>query len=157
MKYVVFLRGINVGGRIVKMAELKTCLEKAGLKNVKTILQTGNVIFECDKTDISKLKQMIEAALTKSFNYPAKVQVFPAESLHKIIKGYPFGIAGVIFIILIALLVAVIKIRNKVNRITAAIEDKINTVTTIAEKTGEVAAIATGAVARKAKRALGKK
>jgi Na+-transporting methylmalonyl-CoA/oxaloacetate decarboxylase gamma subunit len=64
---------------------------------------------------------------------------------------------GVIFIILIALLVAVIKIRNKVNRITAAIEDKINTVTTIAEKTGEVAAIATGAVARKAKRALGKK
>jgi uncharacterized protein (DUF1697 family) len=95
MKYVVFLRGINVGGRIVKMAELKTCLEKAGLKNVKTILQTGNVIFECDKTDISKLKQMIEAALTKSFNYPAKVQVFPAESLHKIIKGYPFGIAGV--------------------------------------------------------------
>lgn len=64
---------------------------------------------------------------------------------------------GVIFIILIALVTAVFVIRNKVNKIQRAIEDKINTVTTIAEKTGEVAALATGGVVRRAKRALGKK
>jgi Na+-transporting methylmalonyl-CoA/oxaloacetate decarboxylase gamma subunit len=64
---------------------------------------------------------------------------------------------GVIFIILIALVTAVFVIRNKVNKIQRAIEDKINTVTTIAEKGGEIAALAAGGVARKAKRALGKK
>lgn len=64
---------------------------------------------------------------------------------------------GVIFIILIALVTAIFVIRNKVNKIQRAIEDKINTVTTIAEKTGEVAALAAGGMARKARRALGKK
>jgi Na+-transporting methylmalonyl-CoA/oxaloacetate decarboxylase gamma subunit len=64
---------------------------------------------------------------------------------------------GVIFIMLIALIAAVFVIRNKVNKIQRAIEDKINTVTTIAEKSGEIAALATGGVVRRAKRALGKK
>lgn len=93
-KYVVFLRGVNVGGRIIKMADLKTCLETTGLKNVKTILQSGNVIFESDKTDTSKLKQQIEQALTKTFNYPAKVQVLSMVNMQRIIDNYPFGAAG---------------------------------------------------------------
>jgi hypothetical protein len=63
----------------------------------------------------------------------------------------------VIFIMLIALIAAVFVIRNKVNKIQRAIEDKINTVTTIAEKSGEIAALATGGAVRRAKRALGKK
>lgn len=64
---------------------------------------------------------------------------------------------GVMFILIIALVTAVFVIRSKVNKIQRTIEDKINTVTTIAEKTGEVAALATGGVVRRAKRALGKK
>jgi Na+-transporting methylmalonyl-CoA/oxaloacetate decarboxylase gamma subunit len=63
---------------------------------------------------------------------------------------------GVIFLILIVLLVAVIKIRNKVNNIQRAIEEKINTVTSIAEKGGEIAALATGGLVRKAKKAVSK-
>jgi uncharacterized protein (DUF1697 family) len=90
-KYAAFLRGVNVGGRIVKMAELKTCLEKVGLKNVKTILQSGNVVFDSDETDIPKLKQQIEEVLTKTFNYPAKVQVVSIEKLRKIIQANPFA------------------------------------------------------------------
>jgi cell division protein FtsL len=64
---------------------------------------------------------------------------------------------GVMFILIISLVISVFVIRSKVNKIQRTIEDKVHTVTTIAEKTGEVAAIATGVVARKAKRALGKK
>jgi uncharacterized protein (DUF1697 family) len=56
-KYVAFLRGINVGGRIIKMADLRICLEKAGFGDVKTILQTGNVIFESDISDTAELKR----------------------------------------------------------------------------------------------------
>lgn len=95
-KYVAFLRGVNVGGRIIKMADAKACLEKAGLQNVRTILQSGNVIFESDKSDIPEIKQLIERALTGSFNYQAKVQVLSIDNLQRIINDYPFGQAGVV-------------------------------------------------------------
>ncbi len=89
IKYVTFLRGINVGGRVIKMADLKNCFEKAGLKEVMTVLQSGNVLFESELAE-PELKQKIEAALIKSFNYPAKVQVISAKKLEKIIQKYPF-------------------------------------------------------------------
>jgi cell division protein FtsL len=63
---------------------------------------------------------------------------------------------GVMFILIIALLAAVFVIRNKVNKIQRTIEDKINTVTNIAEKGGEIAALAAGGAVRQAKKALGK-
>jgi len=92
-KYAAFLRGINVGGRIIKMAELKTCLEKAGLEQVKTLLQSGNVTFESDK-NASQLKSLIEETLTQTFNYPAKVWVIPLENIRKIVVANPFADAS---------------------------------------------------------------
>ena len=72
---------------------------------------------------------------------------------------YIIGIVfmGVMFLLIIALVAAVFVIRSKVNKIQYAIESKINTVTTIAEKGGEIAALATGGLVRKAKKAVGKK
>lgn len=64
---------------------------------------------------------------------------------------------GVIFILILALVGAVFVIRNKINRIHDNIENKINTVTSIAEKGGELAALATGGVIRKAKKAIKKR
>jgi uncharacterized protein (DUF1697 family) len=93
-KYVAFLRGVNVGGRIVKMAELKTSFEKAGFKNVSTLLQSGNVVFESDKKEPA-LKTQIEELLTKTFNYPAKVQVVSLDNLKKIVAANPFADAPV--------------------------------------------------------------
>lgn len=92
-RYVAFLRGVNVGGRIVKMADLKTCLEKAGFADVKTFLQSGNVSFESDKTS-TDLKKQMEELLSKTFGYPAKLQVISITNLRKIIDDYPFGKAG---------------------------------------------------------------
>jgi uncharacterized protein (DUF1697 family) len=89
-KYVAFLRGVNVGGRVIKMAELKTCFEKAGFKDVKTVLQSGNVIFESAKKQPA-LKSEIEKLLTKTFNYPAKAQVYSLDRLARIVKDYPFA------------------------------------------------------------------
>jgi len=93
MEYVAFLRGVNVGGRIIRMAELKTCLEKAGFSEVKTYLQSGNVTFESDNNEV-ELKKQIEALLTKSFKYPAKVQVITMGKLTKIIDSNPFSSAS---------------------------------------------------------------
>jgi uncharacterized protein (DUF1697 family) len=88
-KNIAFLRGVNVGGRIIKMADLKDCFDSAGFREVKTVLQTGNVVFESDKR-VPELKAEIEAILQKTFNYPAKVQVLSLDRLAEIIADYPF-------------------------------------------------------------------
>jgi uncharacterized protein (DUF1697 family) len=91
-QWVALLRGINVGGRTIKMAELRETLEELGLEDVATVLQSGNVTFESAGT-AAKLKAQIEAALRKRFGYDAKVQVIERERLRRIIDGYPFGTA----------------------------------------------------------------
>ena len=45
-KFAAFLRGVNVGGVNLKMAEVAAALEQAGFTNVKTILASGNVLLE---------------------------------------------------------------------------------------------------------------
>src|SRR6478609_734639 len=89
-KYAALLRGVNVGGRIIKMAELKTCLEKAGLAEVETLLQSGNVTFKSDKNE-AQLKLQIEKTLTDIFNYPAKVWVLSLDKLKKIVEANPYA------------------------------------------------------------------
>lgn len=89
MKYVAFLRGINVGGRTIGMADLKLCFENLGFQDVATVLQTGNVVFESYESSFT-LKETIEAGLSKTFDYSAHVQVIPVESLRSIIDSYPF-------------------------------------------------------------------
>jgi uncharacterized protein (DUF1697 family) len=67
-QYVAFLRAVNVGGRIVKMAELKKVFETAGLSNVSTFIASGNVIFTSPKPTAT-LHTLIETALEKSLGY----------------------------------------------------------------------------------------
>lgn len=90
MKYIALLRGINVGGRIIKMADLKACFEKLGFDNISTVLQTGNVIFECNETNTMSLKAMIEKGLTETFDYPAVVFVYSVEYVKRAAEAYPF-------------------------------------------------------------------
>src|SRR5581483_10040431 len=52
MRYVALLRGINVGGKtLIKMGELKTCIEALGLDSVSTYIASGNVLFESEEAD----------------------------------------------------------------------------------------------------------
>jgi uncharacterized protein (DUF1697 family) len=71
------------------MAELKSCFEKMGFKNVATLLQSGNVVFESDLKE-EELKKKIEDTLGKTFNYPAKVWVKSIENIQKIVEDNPF-------------------------------------------------------------------
>lgn len=89
MQSVAFLRGINVGGRVIQMAELRSCFTDMGLDNVVTVLQTGNVIFDSDEA-LSALKRLIEAGLHTRFNYPAHVQVYTVAHLREIVEATPF-------------------------------------------------------------------
>lgn len=87
-KYVALLRKVNVGGNnLIKMDALRRAFEAAGLKNVRTFQQTGNVVFETSvKNPVSK----IEKALSISFNADLKAIVFSLDELANVAKRNPF-------------------------------------------------------------------
>lgn len=96
MKYVALLRGVNVGGRVIKSAELKNCFEDAGYKYVQTVLATGNVIFTSGK-DASVLAPMIEKMLEATFKFSIKALVISAQELAEIVRDFPFNDASTDF------------------------------------------------------------
>ena len=87
-KYIAFLRGINVGNIRIKMPDLKAAFETLGFRNVKTYLQTGNVVFESDKT-LSEIKPVLEKKLSETFDYKAYVLLYEFDVLPEIIAHYP--------------------------------------------------------------------
>jgi len=89
-KYVAFLRGINVGGHTVKMAELKKAFEALGFRNVRTILASGNVVFEVAGGDRAALARKIEAALGKRWGFDIPAAVRSAEDLQALVAADPF-------------------------------------------------------------------
>ena len=68
-QFVAFLRAINVGGRIVKMTELKAIFESAGLDDVSTFIASGNVIFTSTRA-AGPLARQIESGLQRALGYP---------------------------------------------------------------------------------------
>jgi uncharacterized protein (DUF1697 family) len=87
-KYVAFLRGINVGGHHkVPMAELRAELEKLNFKNIVTLLNSGNIIFESN--DIN-LENKISEQLEKSFGFPIPTIVRKSEMISELLNNNPF-------------------------------------------------------------------
>jgi uncharacterized protein (DUF1697 family) len=90
MKYVALLRGINVGGNaIIKMADLKSAFERCGFSNVKTFIQSGNVIFESDDEDQNKITKQLEKCLEQNFRVSAPAIIKTRTQLQKIVAEAP--------------------------------------------------------------------
>jgi uncharacterized protein (DUF1697 family) len=90
-KYISFLRGINVGGhKIIKMENLKNFFEAYGLKDVKTYIQSGNVIFQSPEKDIDKLNSGIEKHLFQTLGFAVEVFTRSEEQLKKVHSANPF-------------------------------------------------------------------
>jgi uncharacterized protein (DUF1697 family) len=90
-QYVAFLRGINVGGRkLIKMEVLRAVFESMGFKNVRTFIQSGNVIFESAKTNVALLTKGIEKGLAEAFGYEVKVTLRTLTELEEILRLDPF-------------------------------------------------------------------
>jgi uncharacterized protein (DUF1697 family) len=88
-KYAAFLRGINLGKRQIKMADLKSTLERMGLENVKTILASGNVIFTSSGNS-DKLKREIEAEIKRKFRFDVHVLLRTGKEMAALVKKDPF-------------------------------------------------------------------
>lgn len=90
--FVALLRGINVGGnKKVPMADLKKTFEKMGFKNIRTILNTGNVLFDATSGNIEELASGIAAGLEKAFGLSVPVIVRSFDDIGKVIKAEPFS------------------------------------------------------------------
>jgi uncharacterized protein (DUF1697 family) len=90
--YVAFLRAINVGGHNkIKMEDLRNIFEQIkGLKNIRTYIQSGNVLFESAETDVEKLTGNIEKSLNKSLGYPVDTVIRNSSEMKKIVDENPF-------------------------------------------------------------------
>lgn len=89
-RYVALLRGINVGGKNkIPMAELKKGFEKLDFEEVKTYLNSGNVIFSSGKEEIEKLTKQIETMIKEQFGFEIPIFVISKERLKDILCNAP--------------------------------------------------------------------
>jgi uncharacterized protein (DUF1697 family) len=84
-----FLRGINLGKRQMKMAELRACLEAAGFTDVKTVLASGNVRLSGEGTEAG-IKLRIEKAIKDQFGFDVGVVLRSETEMAAMLAGHPF-------------------------------------------------------------------
>lgn len=90
--YIALLRGINVSGqKKVPMAALTLAMQELGLQNVKTYIQSGNVMFQTVKTNQNQLEGLIKDKLFSYFGFEVSVLVKTCKQLEAIISKGPFS------------------------------------------------------------------
>jgi uncharacterized protein (DUF1697 family) len=88
--YVALLRGVNVGGKnVIKMAALAGCLKAARLENVRTCIQSGNVIFEASTGSARTLATRIEHAVSDRFGIESRAVVLSRNQLKAVLTKAP--------------------------------------------------------------------
>lgn len=89
--YIALLRGINVGGHNkIIMAELRSSMEQLGLQNVKTYIQSGNILFESNEHE-DILQKKIHDKIIEDFAISSVVVIRTAEELQQIVRQSPFS------------------------------------------------------------------
>ena len=89
-RYVAFLRAINVGGKNkISMSDLKVCFEELGAVDVKTCLNSGNVIFSHQEMNEVNFHDQLETTINKRFHLNIPVFILSQEELEDILSNAP--------------------------------------------------------------------
>jgi uncharacterized protein (DUF1697 family) len=89
--YIAILRGINVSGHnIIKMDALKALFEKLGFQQVKTYVQSGNIVFKGNEENADALANKISSRIKKEIGYDVPVIVLTSDTLRQITAENPF-------------------------------------------------------------------
>lgn len=89
--YIALLRGINVGGhKKIPMAELRELLSKSGFENVKTYIQSGNIILQTRLSNREKVEKQIQKSIKDQFGFEVPVIVKTRNQLLKNFEDSPF-------------------------------------------------------------------
>jgi uncharacterized protein (DUF1697 family) len=89
-RYAALLRGVNVGGVNIKMADVAKAFTDAGFTDVKTILASGNVLLT-SRSGVAKVRGTAEAALRDAFGYDAWVLAYALDTVQAISTAFPFA------------------------------------------------------------------
>jgi uncharacterized protein (DUF1697 family) len=85
--WIALLRGINVGkAKRVAMAELRALFEELGYKDVKTLLNSGNVVFSGGAASPASIEVKVEAAFTARFGFSSRITVLTAAELEHAVR-----------------------------------------------------------------------
>ncbi len=88
---VSLLRAVNVGGHaVIKMADLQVLYESLKFRDVRTYVQSGNVVFRTDSGDLKALSKKIQMAIEKRFKVTPAVLLRTADELRRIVAANPF-------------------------------------------------------------------
>ena len=90
-RYVALLRGINVGGHVVKMEQLRALFSSLGFQDVDTFIASGNVLFSAPGTDVEAMERRSEAALRQALGYDVATFIRTPEQLQAIAAHRPFA------------------------------------------------------------------
>ncbi len=89
-RFLALLRGINVGGKnIIPKEDLRQCFEDLGFTNVRTYIQSGNVLFRSQETAIKKLTAAVENGLSQQFAYEARAVVLSRRKYLSAVEAAP--------------------------------------------------------------------
>jgi uncharacterized protein (DUF1697 family) len=90
-EYIAMLRGINVSGHnLIKMDQLRASFESLGFTNVKTYVQSGNVVFEAPTEPAARLREKIEQKILGGYGFSVPVLLKTAKELGEIVQRNPF-------------------------------------------------------------------
>lgn len=90
--WIAFLRGVNVGrAKRISMADLRALCVSLGHTNVRTVLNSGNVIFDSTAKNPSTLARGFESALEKAHGFHANTVFVTRDSLERIVHANPLG------------------------------------------------------------------
>jgi uncharacterized protein (DUF1697 family) len=89
--WVALFRGINVlGSRVLPMKDLKTLMEKNDCRDVRTYIQSGNVVFRSQHSDAATLERRLREAVERSHGFAPHVLALTRRDLEKAAAGNPF-------------------------------------------------------------------
>lgn len=91
MIHIALLRGINVGGnQMVAMSELRALATALGMSNVRTLLQSGNLVFDSSRKTAQQLERLLEVEVAKRFGSTIGVFVRTADEWKTVVARNPF-------------------------------------------------------------------
>jgi uncharacterized protein (DUF1697 family) len=88
--YIALLRGINVGQKTIKMEHLKALLESMDLRNVRTYIQSGNVVFDSESDNEGELAAKLEKKLQETYSFQVPVIMRTLHEMEEIIRNTPY-------------------------------------------------------------------
>jgi uncharacterized protein (DUF1697 family) len=90
MRWAALLRGVNLGRRQLKSADLRALVEAAGYADARPLLASGNIVFTADEADPLAVERTLEAAVERAAGFASAVFVRDAAALDAAIAANPF-------------------------------------------------------------------